>query len=362
MQAISEARAGHAPVPLRHDWSRSEVEALLALPFTDLLFRAASVHRAHFDPAEVQVSTLLSVKTGGCPEDCAYCPQAQRYDTGVDAQKLMDPDDVLEKARQAKAAGASRFCMGAAWRSPKDRDIPKVAEMIRGVRALGLETCATLGMLSSGQAAALRDAGLDYYNHNIDTDPEYYGAIVHTRDMQDRLDTLAHVRDAGMKTCCGGIVGMGETRRQRAGLLQMLATLPAHPDSVPINRLVQVEGTPLHGTVELDPFEFVRTIAVARITMPRSMVRLSAGRESMSDELQALCFAAGANSIFHGDRLLTTGNPDTARDRALFERLGLRPMPVAAADGCADPAPVAVTAPAATAVGAAALPSSSCAA
>ncbi|HST44847.1 MAG TPA: biotin synthase BioB, partial [Luteimonas sp.] len=274
-------------------------------------------------------STLLSVKTGGCPEDCAYCPQAQRYDTGVDAQKLMETAAVLEKARQAKAAGASRFCMGAAWRSPKDRDIPKVAEMIRGVRALGLETCATLGMLSAPQAAALRDAGLDYYNHNIDTDPEFYGAIVHTREMQDRLETLAHVRDAGMKTCCGGIVGMGESRRQRAGLLQMLATLPSHPDSVPINRLVQVEGTPLHGTVELDPFEFVRTVAAARITMPRSMVRLSAGRESMSDELQALCFAAGANSIFHGDTLLTTGNPATERDRALFERLGLRPMAVA---------------------------------
>ncbi|WP_028840442.1 biotin synthase BioB [Thermomonas fusca] len=314
--------------PVRHDWSRSEVEALFALPFTELLYRAASAHRQHFDPSEVQVSTLLSVKTGGCPEDCSYCPQAARYHTGVDATKLMEPAEVVEKARQAKAAGASRFCMGAAWRSPKDRDIPKVAEMIREVKALGLETCATLGMLSGGQAQALKDAGLDYYNHNIDTDPEFYGDVIHTRQMQDRFDTLAQVRDAGMKTCCGGIVGMGESRRQRAGLLMTLANLPAHPDSVPINRLVQVEGTPLHGTVELDPFEFVRTVAVARIMMPKSMVRLSAGRETMSDELQALCFGAGANSIFHGEKLLTTGNPDTGRDKALFERLGLRPMQV----------------------------------
>ncbi len=316
-----------APV-LRHDWQRDELVALFDLPFPELLFRAASVHRRHFDPAEVQVSTLLSVKTGGCPEDCAYCPQAQRYQTGVQAQKLMDTALVLEKARQAKAAGASRFCMGAAWRSPKDRDIPKVAEMIRGVKALGLETCATLGMLNGEQAHALKDAGLDYYNHNLDTAPEFYGDIIHTREYQDRLDTLAHVRDAGMKTCCGGIVGMGESRAMRAGLLQALANLPGHPDSVPINRLVQVEGTPLHGTVELDGFEFVRTIAVARIVMPASMVRLSAGREQMSDELQALCFAAGANSIFYGEQLLTTGNPDTERDQALFARLGLRPMEV----------------------------------
>ncbi|MBJ6981874.1 biotin synthase BioB [Luteimonas sp. MC1572] len=328
MPDVSDFRASDAAIP-RHDWSRSEVEALLDLPFTELLHRASSVHRLHFDPAEVQVSTLLSVKTGGCPEDCAYCPQAQRYDTGVDAQKLMATGDVLEKARQAKAAGASRFCMGAAWRSPKDRDIPKVAEMIAGVKALGLETCATLGMLTGTQAQALKMAGLDYYNHNIDTDPEHYGNIIHTRELQDRFDTLGHVRDAGLKTCCGGIVGMGESRRQRAGLLQTLATMPAHPDSVPINRLVQVEGTPLHGTTELDPFEFVRTIAAARILMPKSMVRLSAGREQMSDELQALCFAAGANSIFHGDKLLTTGNPDTAHDEALFARLGLRAMAVA---------------------------------
>ena len=328
MPAVSQA-----PTPLRHDWQREEVLALFALPFTELLFRAASVHREHFDPTEVQVSTLLSVKTGGCPEDCSYCPQAARYHTGVDATKLMGTDEVLEKARQAKAAGASRFCMGAAWRSPKDRDIPKVAAMIREVKALGLETCATLGMLSGTQADALKAAGLDYYNHNLDTAPEFYGEIIHTREFQDRLDTLSHVRDAGMKTCCGGIVGMGESRAQRAGLLQALATLPAHPDSVPINRLVQVEGTPLAGTAELDPFEFVRTIAVARILMPASMVRLSAGREAMSDELQALCFAAGANSIFHGEKLLTTGNPDTERDQALFDRLGLVPMPVQAEAG-----------------------------
>ena len=323
-----------APViafPVRHDWARSEVEALFDLPFTELLHRAGSAHRQHFDPAEVQVSTLLSVKTGGCPEDCGYCPQAARYHTGVEATKLMETEAVVARARQAKAAGASRFCMGAAWRSPKDRDIPKVAAMIREVKSLGLETCATLGMLSGEQAQALKAAGLDYYNHNLDTDPEFYGDIIQTREVQDRLDTLGHVRDAGMKTCCGGIVGMGESRRQRAGLLQTLANLPAHPDSVPINRLVQVEGTPLHGTVELDPFEFVRTVAVARILMPASMVRLSAGRESMSDELQALCFTAGANSIFYGEKLLTTGNPDTERDRALFARLGLRPMQVESA-------------------------------
>jgi len=320
------------PIPalgiVRHDWSRSEVEALFDQPFPELLHLAGHVHRQHFDPAEVQVSTLLSVKTGGCPEDCAYCPQAQRYHTGVNASKLMELDAVLDKARQAKAAGASRFCMGAAWRSPKDRDIPKVAAMIREVKALGLETCATLGMLSGDQAQALKSAGLDYYNHNIDTDPSYYDSIIHTREIQDRLETLEHVRDAGMKTCCGGIVGMGETRRQRAGFLRTLANLPAHPDSVPINRLVQVEGTPLHGTVELDSFEFVRTIAVARILMPKSMVRLSAGRSEMNDEMQALCFLAGANSIFYGEKLLTTGNPDTERDLALFARLGLRPMQV----------------------------------
>jgi len=313
---------------IRHDWQHDELQALFDLPLPELLFRAASVHRAHFDPAQVQVSTLLSVKTGGCPEDCAYCPQAQRYSTGVSAQKLMDTDAVLAKARQAKAAGASRFCMGAAWRSPKDRDIPRVAAMIAGVKALGLETCATLGMLTGEQARALKDAGLDYYNHNLDTAPDYYDSIIHTRQYQDRLDTLGHVRDAGLKTCCGGIVGMGETRAHRIGLLLALATLPAHPDSVPINKLVQVAGTPLHGSAELDPFEFVRMIAVARIAMPRSMVRLSAGREAMSDELQALCFLGGANSIFYGEKLLTTGNPESERDLALFARLGLQPMPV----------------------------------
>ena len=309
---------------LRHDWQREELLALFDLPFPDLLHRAATVHRAHFDPAEVQVSTLLSVKTGGCPEDCAYCPQAQRYDTGVAAQKLMDAERVLAKAAQAKAAGASRFCMGAAWRSPKDRDIPKVAEMIRGVKALGLETCATLGMLSGAQAQALKEAGLDYYNHNLDSAPDFYGQIVGTRHYQDRLDTLGHVRDAGLKVCCGGIVGMGETRTQRAGLIAQLASLDPAPESVPINHLVAVEGTPLEGTAPLDPFEFVRTIAVARIAMPRSMVRLSAGREQMDEALQALCFAAGANSIFYGDRLLTTANPQAERDRALFARLGLQ--------------------------------------
>jgi len=316
------------PATIRHDWTREEVRALLDLPFADLLERAHATHRAHHDANAVQVSTLLSIKTGGCPEDCAYCPQAARYATGVEAEKLMSLDAVLAKAAQAKAAGASRFCMGAAWRSPKDRDIPKVAAMVSAVKALGLETCATLGMLSQPQADALKGAGLDYYNHNLDTAPEFYGEIIHTREYQDRLDTLEHVRDAGLKTCCGGIVGMGETRAERAGLLHTLATLPAHPDSVPINRLVQVKGTPLAGTKALDPFEFVRTIAVARILMPASMVRLSAGRAEMSDELQALCFFAGANSIFYGEKLLTTGNPDVEADQALFARLGIHAMEV----------------------------------
>jgi biotin synthase len=274
----------------------------------------------------VQISTLLSLKTGGCPEDCAYCPQAARYHTGVKAEKLLELDAVLDKARAAKAAGATRFCMGAAWRSPKDRDVEKVAAMVAGVKALGMETCATLGMLTQDQADRFKAAGLDYYNHNLDTAPEFYGEIIHTREYQDRLDTLACVRSAGLKTCCGGIVGMGETREQRAGLLQTLANLPEHPQSVPINRLVQVQGTPLEGTALLDPFEFVRTIAVARILMPASMVRLSAGRAEMSDELQALCFFAGANSIFYGEKLLTTGNPDVEHDQALFARLGIVPM------------------------------------
>jgi biotin synthase len=313
---------------LRHDWTRAEVAALMDLPFADLLARAHAVHRANHDANAVQVSTLLSVKTGGCPEDCAYCPQAARYATGVNAEKLMSLDAVLAKAQQAKAAGATRFCMGAAWRSPKDRDIPKIAAMVGAVKSLGMETCATLGMLTQPQADALKAAGLDYYNHNLDTAPDFYGEIIRTREFQDRLDTLECVRDAGLKTCCGGIVGMGESRAQRAGLLQTLANLPAHPESVPINRLVQVEGTPLAGTALLDPFEFVRTIAVARILMPRSMVRLSAGRAEMSDELQALCFFAGANSIFYGEKLLTTGNPDVEHDRQLFARLGVKPMQV----------------------------------
>jgi biotin synthase len=312
-----------AAATVRHDYSRDEVAHLFGLPFNDLLQRAHAVHRAHHDANAVQVSTLLSIKTGGCPEDCAYCPQASRYHTGVKAEKLMSLDAVLDKARAAKDAGATRFCMGAAWRSPKDRDVQKVAQMIAGVKALGLETCATLGMLTQTQADAFKVAGLDYYNHNLDTAPEFYGDIIHTREFQDRLDTLDCVRNAGLKTCCGGIVGMGESREQRAGLLQTLANLPAHPDSVPINRLVQVEGTPLAGTALLDPFEFVRTIAVARILMPRSVVRLSAGRAEMSDELQALCFFAGANSIFYGEKLLTTGNPDVEHDQALFARLGI---------------------------------------
>jgi len=314
--------------PVRHDWRQHEIENLFDLPFMDLLARAHAVHTANHDPNAVQVSTLLSIKTGGCPEDCAYCPQAQRYHTGVEAQKLMDVDAVLERARAARAAGASRFCMGAAWRGPKDRDIRKVAEMIRGVKALGLETCATLGLLGEGHAQALKDAGLDYYNHNIDTSPDYYGEIIRTRAFEDRLETLEGIRAAGLKTCCGGIVGMGETRAQRAGLLQALANLPEHPQSVPINQLVRVAGTPLENAKELDPFEFVRMIAVARIVMPKSIVRLSAGRRQMSDEMQALCFFAGAGSIFMGEKLLTTGNPDVEHDRALFRRLDLHPMQV----------------------------------
>ena len=316
------------PAVIRHDWTREETLALFDLPFPELLHRASLVHRERFDPTEVQVSTLLSIKTGGCPEDCAYCPQSARYSTGLKAEKLMALDDVIAKAAAAKAAGATRFCMGAAWRSPKDKDVAEVAKMVGAVKAMGLETCATLGMLKPEQAASLKVAGLDYYNHNLDTAPEFYGDVIKTREYQDRLDTLEAVRTAGLKTCCGGIVGMGETREQRAGLLQTLANLPEHPGSVPINRLVQVEGTPLHGTALLDPFEFVRTIAVARLMMPASMVRLSAGRNEMNEELQALCFLAGANSIFYGEKLLTTGNPDVEADQALFVRLGLKPMAV----------------------------------
>jgi biotin synthase len=317
---------------MRHDWSSQEVLGLFGAPFMDLLFRAQAVHRRHFAPNTVQLSTLLSIKTGACPEDCAYCPQSVRHDTGVKAEPLMQVDAVVAAAREAKANGATRFCMGAAWRSPKDRDLDQVAQMVGAVKGLGLETCLTLGMLKPEQARRLGEAGLDYYNHNLDTSPDYYGKIITTRCYEDRLETLGHVRAAGIKVCCGGIVGMGEARADRAGLLRTLANLPEHPESVPINNLVQVEGTPLQGLPQLDPLEFVRTLAVARILMPKSYVRLSAGRTEMSDELQALCFLAGANSIFYGEKLLTTGNPQNDRDRALFERLGLTPEPQAPAE------------------------------
>jgi biotin synthase len=311
---------------IRHDWTRGDVRALFALPFPDLMFEAQRIHRVHFAAREVQISTLLSIKTGGCPEDCAYCPQSVRYDTGVLAAKLMDLDAVLAEASAARTAGASRFCMGAAWRAPKDRDLDSVCAMVAGVKALGLETCATLGMLNAHQARRLKAAGLDYYNHNIDTSPEYYGRIITTRVYQDRLDTLAHVREAGIHVCCGGIVGMGESLDDRIGMIVTLACLPVHPESVPINMLVRVEGTPLGSREPLDPIDFVRTIAVARITMPASVVRLSAGREDMSPETQALCFLAGANSIFYGPKLLTTPNPAPDRDTRLLDRLGMIPM------------------------------------
>jgi biotin synthase len=307
----------------RHDWSHAEIQALFELPFMDLVYRAQGVHRLHFDPNQVQLSTLLSIKTGACPEDCAYCPQSVRYNTGLDNEPLMDIESVKAAAAQARAAGASRFCMGAAWRSPKDRDLDKVIEMVTEVKALGLETCMTLGMLKAQQAQRLADAGLDYYNHNLDSSESYYKEIISTRTYQDRLDTLGNVREAGMKVCCGGIVGMGEQPTDRVELLRTLANMPQHPESVPINNLVQVPGTPLDGVEKLDGFEFVRMIAVARILMPKSHVRLSAGRQQMSDELQALCFLAGANSIFYGEKLLTTGNPDHLRDQQLFARLGL---------------------------------------
>ena len=318
----------------RHDWTLDEARSLFELPFSDLVHRAQSVHREWFDPNQVQVSTLLSIKTGACPEDCAYCPQSVHHNTGLEREKLMDLETVLQAARAARDDGATRFCMGAAWRSPRGRDLERVAGMVEAVKALGLETCATLGMLDAGQAERLKDAGLDYYNHNLDTSPEFYGEIISTRTYQDRLDTLGHVRDAGMKVCCGGILGMGESRADRAGLLVQLASLPEHPESVPINLPVQVEGTPLHGEAALPPLEFVRTVSAARIMLPRSVVRLSAGREDMSDELQALCFLAGANSLFHGERLLTTPNPAVQRDQALFAELGLRggmpePQPIA---------------------------------
>jgi biotin synthase len=325
--SLSQHTLPHAVSSLPgHDWTRAEVRALFALPFPELMFRAAGVHRENFDPTEVQISTLLSIKTGGCPEDCGYCPQSAQYDTGVKAEKLMGLDAVLSEAAAAKASGASRFCMGAAWRSPKDRDLDNVCAMVEGVKALGLETCVTLGMLEAEQARRLKDSGLDYYNHNLDTSPEFYGTIITTRTYQDRLDTLEHVRDAGIHVCCGGIVGMGEGLEDRVGMIATLANLPVHPESVPINMLVQVEGTPLADVQKLDPLDFVRTIAVARITMPASMVRLSAGREDMSEETQALCFLAGANSIFYGPKLLTTPNPERDRDMALLDKLGLRPM------------------------------------
>jgi biotin synthase len=311
---------------VRRDWTRAEVRALFDLPFPDLIFHAQRIHRSRFDPREVQLSTLLSIKTGGCPEDCAYCPQSAQYATGVKAEKLMDADRVIAAARAAKDAGASRFCMGAAWRNPKDRDLEAVCAMVAGVKALGLETCATLGMLEPAQAQRLKQSGLDYYNHNLDTSPEFYGGIITTRTFQDRLDTLGHVRAAGINVCCGGIVGMGESREDRVGMVVALATLPSHPESVPINLLVQVEGTPLATGRALEGIEFVRTVAVARITMPASVVRLSAGREEMTEEMQALCFLAGANSIFCGPKLLTTPNPDRDRDRALMEKLGMVPM------------------------------------
>jgi biotin synthase len=310
---------------LRHDWSQREVEALFTLPFNDLLFHAHSVHRRYFDPNRVQVSTLLSIKTGACPEDCAYCPQSTRYDTGLAPEQLMEVDAVLDQARAALASGATRFCMGAAWRSPKQRDMPQVVAMVKGVRALGLESCMTLGMLTPEQARELSAAGLDYYNHNLDTSPEFYGDIITTRTYQDRLETLDHVRSAGIKVCSGGIVGMGETQSDRAGLLQQLANLPQHPESVPINMLVRVRGTPLAGEEDLDPFEFIRTIAVARIMMPASHVRLSAGREEMNEQMHALAYFAGANSIFYGEKLLTTPNPQAGSDMALFARLGIAP-------------------------------------
>jgi biotin synthase len=324
----------NAPAPelrdgmVRTDWTREEIARLFALPFADLIFRAQSVHRQHFAANEVQISTLLSIKTGGCPEDCGYCSQSASHETGLKASKLMEIEAVLADARQARAAGATRFCMGAAWRNPKDKDLEAVCAMVEGVKALGMETCVTLGMLTGPQAARLKTAGLDYYNHNIDTSPEYYKEIITTRTYEDRLDTLAHVRDAGINVCCGGIVGMGEAEDDRAGMIHALATLPEHPQSVPINALMKVKGTKLGDSAPIDAIDFVRTIAVARITMPKSFVRLSAGRDNMSDETQALCFLAGANSIFYGTKLLTTPNPKESHDHKLFEKLGVTAMPL----------------------------------
>ena len=319
----SFSRPASPALDIRHDWSVAEVQALLDLPFPELMFQAQAIHRATFDPTEIQISTLLSIKTGGCPEDCAYCPQSALHEDGVKAEKLMAVENVLIEAKKAKAAGASRFCMGAAWRTPKERDMETVCAMIEGVKELGMETCVTLGMLDDAQAQRLKQAGLDFYNHNIDTSPEYYGEIITTRTYQERLDTLSNVRDAGINVCCGGIVGMGENETDRAGLIAALANMPAHPESVPINLLVRVEGTPLAKADEVRPLDFVRMIAAARITMPKSRVRLAAGRENMNDETQTLCFLAGANSIFYGERLLTTPNPQAQRDRALLDSLGM---------------------------------------
>lgn len=310
---------------LRHDWTLQEARELFSLPFNDLIFRAQSVHRQYFDPNEVQVSTLLSIKTGACPEDCKYCPQSGHYNTGLEKEKLLEIEKVLAEAKAAKDKGASRFCMGAAWRSPSRKDMPYVVDMVKQVKAMGLETCMTLGMLQEDQARELADAGLDYYNHNLDTSEKYYNHIITTRTYQDRLDTLANVRKAGMKVCCGGIMGMGEDLDDRAGLMVQLANLPHHPESVPVNMLVKVPGTPMESVEDLDPFDFIRTLAVARIMMPASHVRLSAGREEMNDQMQALCFLAGANSIFYGEKLLTTANPEADKDRQLFQRLGIRP-------------------------------------
>jgi biotin synthase len=321
MSSTPEFMTQHTP--LRHDWKLEEVQGLLAMPFNDLIYKAQGIHREHFDPNEIQVSSLLSIKTGSCSEDCGYCPQSARYDSDLTPEALMPVDEVLQAAQRAKDQGASRFCMGAAWRQPKDRDIERVVEMVQGVKSLGMETCVTLGMLTDDQTQRLKQGGLDYYNHNLDTSEDYYSEVITTRTYQDRLDTLDRVRDAGINVCCGGIVGMGESTDDRAKLLLQLATMDKHPESVPVNMLVQVQGTPMMGAEKLDPLVFIRTIAVARILMPKSRVRLSAGRNDMSDEMQALCFLAGANSIFYGDKLLTTDNPVTNRDRQLFDRLGV---------------------------------------
>ncbi|MGB3620973.1 biotin synthase BioB [Ketobacter sp. MCCC 1A13808] len=325
---------------IRHDWTIKEIQQLFDLPFNDLMFQAQTVHRQYHDPNAVQISTLLSIKTGACPEDCKYCSQSGHYNTGLEKEKLLEINRVLEQARQAKASGASRFCMGAAWRSPREKDMPYVLDMVQQVKSLGMETCMTLGMLDQGQAQRLADAGLDYYNHNLDTSPEHYNSIITTRTYQDRLDTLSNVRDAGMKVCCGGILGLGETARDRAGLLMQLANLPDHPESVPINMLVKIEGTPLADVADLEPFDFVRNIAVARILMPKSFVRLSAGREAMNEQMQSLCFMAGANSIFYGDRLLTTSNPEANSDQKLFAKLGIKPLQIQGASDEANEAAI----------------------